>query len=82
MTAATVTNRASGKLAEDNVVLTWTNGETYTTKLSSIFGVQATFNEAAAGSATPICVISGRTITLTSANVTDKLVFLTVRGKK
>lgn len=82
MAAATVTNKLEGVLAEDNVVLTISDGETYTTKLSSILGVQFSFNEdMGALAVVPGVAISGRTITFHCTGVTDKLVMMTVKGR-
>jgi hypothetical protein len=81
MAAATITTQLGGKLAEDNVLVTLTSGETYTTKLSSIEGVHVTINEA--GTANVYCAVSGREITVTTLPaLTDKKMFITVRGRK
>jgi len=79
MAAATVTEVLEGVSAEENVVLTVTDGETYTSKLSSIVGVQATGQEDV--DAHLNCTISGRTITINYAGQTDKKVFLTIKGR-
>ena len=82
MTAATVTLKTTEKLAEDNVVLTVSDGETYVTRLSSIFGVHSSYNEDLTGQTTALQTAhSGRTITIHALGVSDKKVFLTVRGK-
>jgi len=83
MTAATITESPNGSLAEDNTVITVTEAETYVTSLSSILGVQATWNEDLAGTDTSPAYISfsGRTITVHAAGVTDKKLFLTVKGR-
>lgn len=81
MTAATITSKIGGKLAEDNALLTLTSGETYVTKLSSVEGVHVTINEA--GTANVYCAVSGRTITITTLPaLTDKKMYVTVRGRK
>lgn len=84
MTAATITSEGEGVLAEDNVVLTVTHEETYVTRLSSVVGVHATWNEdIGVGTAVshPQVAVSGRTITVHADGVTDKKCFLTVKGK-
>ena len=85
MTAATITTKVTQLLAEDNVVLTASDGETYVTRLSSVVGAHVSVNEDVNGLATatmirPSVAISGRTITIHADGLTDKKVFLTVRG--
>lgn len=79
MTAADITARYEGAPGMENVVLTVSDGETYVSKLSRVFGVQATGQEDV--DAHLNCTISGRTITINYASQTDKKVFLTVFGQ-
>ena len=82
MTAATVTTKPEGVLAEDVVVLTATDGETYTSRLGKIYGVSATFNEDLGATAYPLYVaVSGRTVTIHAEGVTDKKVCLIIKGR-
>jgi len=88
MTAATITDRPSQLLAEENVLLTVSDGETFTTKLSSVLNVQCTWGEdmsqtgGSAGTAYPIDVaVSGRVITFQVNGVTDKKLYVTVKGR-
>ena len=83
MAAGTITNRYNQLLGEEKVVLTITDGETYTAeKLSSVEGVQFSFNEdMGALAVVPGFAISGRTITFHCTGVTDKLVFVTLYGR-
>lgn len=80
MTAADVTSRAELPLAEENLSLTVSTGETYTTRLGNIRDVQATWGQAAAGTATISLVVSGRTITFTHTGEADSLIYVTVKG--
>jgi hypothetical protein len=86
MTAATVTTKCEGGVAQDSVMLTVTDGETYTSRLGKIYGVQCTWNEdltETAGSAYPLnAAFSGRTVTFHCDGITDKKVFVTVFGRK
>ena len=82
MTAATVTSEFPHKQAEERVVLTATDGETFVSKLSTVEMVQMTSAEDM-GSETNSWsyTISGRTVTMYADGVTDKLVALTLYGK-
>jgi hypothetical protein len=81
MTAATVTKRFEGVPAEENVELTVTDGETFVTKLSSIWGVQITSSEDMGSETNSASYsVSGRTITIYADGVTDKKMFLTIKG--
>jgi len=81
MAAATITSEFNTSLAEENVILTVSDGETYTSKLSTPLLVQITCAEdmGAETNATSYS-ISGRTITLYADGVTDKLMALTIKG--
>lgn len=82
MTAATVTSRFPHKQAEERVVLTVSDGETFVSKLSKpemchITSAEDMGSETNSASYT----ISGRTITIYADGVTDKLMAITVYGK-
>jgi len=78
MTAATITTTVEAGLADEYVVLTVTDGETYTSKLSSPVMCFATGQEDI--DAHLNTTISGRTITINYASQTDKKVALHVVG--
>lgn len=83
MTAATITHEPDGLLAKDHVLLTLSDGETYVSKLSKVYGAVATWNEdIAAATAQPTIAISGRTLTFTAGLITDKKIFVTCYGRK
>lgn len=86
MTAATVTTADPGAVyAEENVVLTVSDGETYTSKLGKPIIAQLTWLEAVTLSTlsqATSCTISGSTITIDADGVTDKKAALTVKGYK
>ena len=85
MTAATITNRLENNdPVTEVVVLTITDGETYTSKkFGSISAVNFAFNEDMATLAVvPGFAISGATITFHCTGVTDKLVCATLYGRK
>ena len=83
MTAATVTQSFDSVImAEENVILTVTDGETYTSKLSNPELVQITCAEDMASETnSPSYTISGRTITIYADGVTDKKMALTIKGR-
>jgi len=82
MTAATVTTRFEGLLAEEKVILTVTDGETYVSKLGAPQFVQITSAEdMGAETNSASYSISGRTITIYADGVSDKLMALTISGK-
>ncbi len=82
MTAATVTNRFEGVLAVEHVELTVTDGETFVSKLSSVFGCQITSSEdMGAETNSASYSISGSTITIYADGVTDKKMFVSVYGR-
>ena len=82
MTAATVTTRFEGVLAEEKVILTVTDGETFVSKLGSPQHVQITSAEDMGSETNSASYsISGRTITIYADGVTDKLMALTISGK-
>ena len=86
MTAATITTKLRGPaMAEENVVITVSDGETYTSELSSPQFCQLTWQEGVtfssiADSDVGSCTISGRTITIAATGVTDKKAALTIKG--
>ena len=79
MTAATVTSEFEGVLAEELVNLTVTDGETYVSKLSKPYVAFATAQADNDGEIN--CTISGRTITINAAGMTDVLIGLLVKGR-
>lgn len=83
--SATITNRIEvNDPIKEVVVLTFSDGETYISrKFSTILGVQATLTEDTGSLTYPVsCAISGGTVTLHCEGVTDKLVCLTLYGRK
>lgn len=82
MTAATVSERHKEHLAEENVKLEFTSGETFTTSLGDIKSIGWAWGEAV-GTAVPEFTISGRTATITTPGitVTDKILYLTIKGR-
>jgi Tfp pilus assembly protein FimT len=82
MTAATLTTRFEGHLAEENVNLTVTDGETFVSKLSTPLFCHITSSEdMGAETNSASYTISGRTITIYADGVTDKLMTVTVKGR-
>ena len=85
MTEATVTNRLEvNSPTEEVVILTATDAETYISKkFSTITAVQATFNEDTGALSIPLSVgFSGATATINATGLSDKLVCLTLYGRK
>ena len=85
MTAATITNRLDNNEPTTEVVqLTVSDGETYVSrKFGSVSSVNFAFNEDMATLAVvPGFAISGATITFHCTGVTDKLVCVTLYGRK
>lgn len=87
MTAATITTQVSNKQyvpGQEVVVLTCTDGETYTAKtLSTVSAAQATFMEDMGASTAILSVgISATTVTVycSQVAVTDKLICLVLYG--
>ena len=81
MTAATVTTRFRGpELAHEYVILTVTDGETYTTDMSSPQIAFATTQANDDGEVN--CTISSRTVTINAAGMTDKKIGLHIVGYK
>lgn len=83
MAAATITNRIpTYSTNEEHVVLTITDGETFTSeKFQTVNAVDFCFNEDMATLAVvPGFAISGATITFHCTGVTDKLVSVRLRG--
>lgn len=79
MTAATVTTYYVEPLAEENVILTASDGETYICRrLKTPVFVQAT--SLSDVDAHLNATISGQTITINFASQTDKLVALNIKG--
>ncbi len=85
MTAADVTTRleTNDPTCED-VVVTATDGETYTAaKLGTVIGAHATLLEDTDTLSIPVsCAVSGATVTLHCTGLSDKKVFLTLKGRK
>jgi len=79
MTAATVTTRFEGELAHDYVNLTVTDGETYVSKLGTVYQAYATAQADNDGEIN--CTISGRTVTINAAGMTDVLIALHCVGR-
>jgi len=89
MTAATITAHPETPLSEDVALITVSDGETYTTKLSSVLGISYSWGEdmsetgGAAGTVYPVAFgVSGRTITVHCDGVTDKKMYLIIKGRK
>ncbi len=85
MTAATITKQLEiNDPSKEVVLLTVTDGETYTSKkLGLVRAVQATFNEDQGTLSIPLsCAISGPTVTVHGTGVSDQLVCLTLYGNK
>lgn len=82
MAAATITETFTEHLAEENVILTVSDGETYVSKLSEPKLVQITSAEDMGSETNSASYsISGRTITIYADGVTDKKMALTVKGR-
>jgi len=79
MTAATVSNKYREALAEELVILTCTDGETYTSSLSKPLAAFATAQADNDGEIN--CTISGRTITVNAAGMTDVNIALLIKGR-
>ena len=79
MTAATVTTKFEGHLATECVLLEVTDGETYTSRLSKPLAAFATAQVDDDGEIW--CSISGRTITIGAAGMTDKAIALYIVGR-
>ena len=83
MAAATITARIpTYSVSTERVVLTVTDGETFTSeKLATVLAVDFSFNEDMASLAVvPGFAISGNTITFHCTGVTDKLVSVVLVG--
>ncbi len=81
MTAATVTSRYPGVLAEEHVNITLSDGETFVSKLGKPLFIQITSAEDMTNETNSVSYsVCGRTITMYADGVTDKLTTLTVRG--
>jgi len=79
MADATVLVPSGGPvLAEELVVLEVSDGETYVSKLSSPIAALAVANVDDDGAIN--CVISGRTVTINAAGMTDKRIALLIKG--
>ena len=82
MTAATVTSRFNHKQAEERVVLTVSDGETFVSKLSTVEMCMITCAEdMGAETNSPSYTIIGRTVTIYADGVTDKKMAVTCYGK-
>ncbi len=87
MTAATITTKDPGVIYdEENVVLTVSDGETYTTQMSNPITCQLTWLESTEFSSIAdndvSCTISTRTITIAATGVSDKKAALCIKGYK
>ena len=84
MADATVTTKCEGVIQLDSVMLTVSDGETYVSRLGTIYGVQQSINEdvSTGGTARLTSSFSGRTVTFQYPGMTDKKVFVTVFGRK
>ena len=85
MTAATITSRIElNDPTCETVVLTVTDGETYTSKkFSTVLGGTATFNEDQGSLTYPISLaISGGIVTLHCEGLSDKKICLVLFGRK
>lgn len=85
MTAATITERNDvNDPNKEVVVLTFSDGETYVSrKFATLTGVQASIMEDTGSLTYPLsCAISGGTVTVHCAGVTDKKICLTLYGRK
>lgn len=80
MAAATVTKIYTEHLAEEVVVLECSDGETYESILSKPVVAFATAQADNDGEIN--CTISGRTITINAASMTDVSIALYIRGYK
>lgn len=83
MTAATITTSFdSVPMAEEHVILTLTDGETYTSKLSNPLICQVTSAEDMGAETNSVSYsISGRVITFYADGVTDKLTAVSIKGR-
>lgn len=79
MTAATIANKYREALAEEVVVLTCSDGETYTSSLSKPLVAFATAQADNDGEIN--CTISERTITINAAGMTDVSIALLIKGR-
>ncbi len=85
MTAATVTTRLEvNDPVKEVVILTATDTETYVSKkFKTVTAVQATFMEDMGAISLPASMdVSGNTVTFNCTGVTDKLLCLTLYGRK
>lgn len=84
MAAATVTTRPDKlRLAQEHVVLTLSDGETFESSLGTVIGCHITHAEdMGAETNSPSYSVSGSTITFYADGVTDKKTFVTVYGYK
>jgi hypothetical protein len=79
MTAATVNNRYKEHLAEEVIIATVSDGETVTSSLSKPLVALATAQADDDGEIN--CTISGRTITVNAAGMTDVKIAILVKGR-
>lgn len=85
MTAATVTTRLEvNNPTEEVVILSVTDGQTYTSKkFSSVLGGQATIYEDSGSLSIPIGLgVSGSTVTIYGTGLSTTAVCLTLYGRK
>lgn len=80
---STAISTPEGFLAEENLILNIKDNDTYVSKLSVIEGANATWFEDIGASAGTAVSISGtaRTLTFFAPGVTNKRVFLTIKGR-
>jgi len=78
MTAATVTAYYNTQLHEEVVLLSVTDGYTYTTKMSKPLVAFATANVDIDGEIN--CTISGRTVTINAVGASGSAVALLIKG--
>ena len=82
MTSATVTEAPSGVLAEEDVTLTWSTGNTYVSKLSSVTQAFLTWAEdPSTSTGTASISVSGRTLTLGASDVSSKKSYVLIKGR-
>jgi hypothetical protein len=79
MTAVTLTTRFDGVPAHDMVILELSDGETYKSKLSRVFGAHVKSADDTDGYLN--YTVSGNTITVNYAGATDKVVYIDCVGQ-
>lgn len=79
MALATVSSELLGAYATEAVLLECSDGETYVSKLSKPFAAFATTQADNDGEVN--CTISGRTVTINAASMTDVAIALFIVGR-